>query len=192
MWKKRFLHINIDSRKVWKNVLSNSSLLCEWRFSEQNHEIILQWNLLPNESSCAVSESYCWTNGHIENIFCAMFNDSCRNSAKCICKKISYTFLRSLLMVQRKWRKISCTFLALVHSWSCQVKILLYGRKLKMIFCTKGGFAVWNHCQVEGNCEKIFHMILGMESITLEITKYRKISYIVSVRWLPKRRKKNM
>ena len=33
-------------------------------------------------------------------------------------------------------------------------------------------------------------MILGMESITLEITKYRKISYIVSVRWLPKRRKK--
>ena len=127
-----------------------------------------QWNfrsfsrLLPNGSTCAVSENYCWTNGHIENIFCAMFNDSCRNSAKWICKKISYTFLRSLLRVQWKWRKIS---LALVRSWSCQVKILLYGRKLKMIFCAKGGFAVWNHCQVEGNCEKIFRMILEWKAL---------------------------
>lgn len=171
-------------------MLCNSSLLCEWRFSEQIMRLFFSGTLRVSQDYYQMEAPVLflsWTNGHIENIFCAMFNDSYRNSAKWICKKISYTFLRSLLTVQRKWRKISCTFLALVHSWSCQVKILLYRRKLKMIFCTKGGFAVWNHCQVEGNCEKIFHMILGMESITREITKYRKISYIVSIRWLPQK-----
>ena len=46
-WKnveKRFLHNNIDSRKVWKNVLCNSSLLCEWDHSSV--ELTTKWKLL--------------------------------------------------------------------------------------------------------------------------------------------------
>ena len=79
-----------------------------------------QWNfrsfsrLLPNGSTCAVSENYCWTNGHIENISvqCSMIPAEILPSE--YARKFPTLFLRSLLTVQRKWRKISCTFLALV------------------------------------------------------------------------------